>query len=92
MNNKDFNNISSLMDEIADLKKQLEIKTKANEYLREKLRISGVGSSLISEEEFNTMANDYIKLECHKYDGFNIKAQRFQDYRNGLKNMHKVLK
>lgn len=37
------------------------------------------------------MANDYIKLECHKYDGFDKKAQRFQDYRNGLKNMCEVL-
>lgn len=51
-----------------------------------------VGSGLISEEEFNVMANDYIKLECNKNEEFNIKAQRFQDYRNGLKNMHKVLK
>jgi hypothetical protein len=64
----------------------------AEDYHTKQLILSGVGSSLISEEEFNTMANDYIKLECNNNEEFNIKAQRFQDYRNGLKNMHKVLK
>ena len=47
MNNTDFNNVNSLMDEISDLKKQLEIKTTENEYLREKLRIGGVRASTV---------------------------------------------
>ena len=65
---------------------------KVNKLKREKaLHIGGVGCRLISEEELNVMANQYIKLNCHKYDGFDIKAQRFQDYRNGLKNMREVL-
>jgi hypothetical protein len=67
-------------------------KLKEFKEIKQKLILQSVGCSLISEEEFNTMANDYIKLECHEYDGFDIKAKRFQDYRNGLKNMYKVLK
>ena len=70
-----------LVDEILALHDQVK-----------KLTLSAVGCSLISEEEFNLMANDYIKLECHEYDGFDIKAKRFKDYRNGLKNMHETMK
>ena len=60
--------------------------------VKKQLTLTDVGCSLISEEEFNLMANDYIKLECHEYDGFDIKAKRFKDYRNGLKNMHETMK
>ncbi len=67
MDNKDFNNVNSLMDEIADLKKQLEIKTTENEYLREKLRIGGVVSSVpnkaLKDSQLSDMVSGY-KVMC----------------------------
>ena len=56
-----------------------------------KLILPDVVSSLISEEEIDIMASDYIKLNCHKYDGHIAKSQRFEDYKNGLTNMLKVI-
>ena len=86
-------------DECPDIKKGLKLNSLQlnviagimEKYHNKQSKLFGVGISLVSKEETDIMAKDYVKIMTHKFDGIKEKEQRYMDYKNGLENMQEVI-